>query len=240
MQPVGGICTMRTFGAFRHRDFVLIWTANTIALIGIGTFDAACAWLMTSLNPDPFMVSLVQTAIVLPMFLLTLMGGAIADVVNPRRFLIVNTLFIALFVATFATILSAKLATPASLLATIFVLSGAWALNAPAWLSIIPSLTPRADLESAVAANGIGYYVSRAVGPALAGFVITHYGMPALFWLFSGANVAAVLALLAWGQPPPQSGNRLPPERIGGAVYVGLRHALHNRHLRSTLVRALA
>src|SRR5271166_2481435 len=107
---MGGCCRMRTFDAFRHRDFVLIWTANTVALIRIATFDAACAWLMTSLNPDPFMVSLVQTATVLPMFLLTLLGGAIADVVNPRRFLIVNSVFITLFVATFATILSAKLA----------------------------------------------------------------------------------------------------------------------------------
>ncbi len=226
--------------AFKHPAFILIWTANTVALVGIAMFDAGAGWLMSRLDADPLIVSLVQTAAMLPMFLLTLPAGAIADVVNSRRLLIANSIFIAALIASFATIVAAKLATPASLLATIFVLSGAWALNAPAWLSIIPSLTPRADLEFAVAANGIGYYVSRAVGPALAGFVITHYGMPALFWLFSGANVAAVLALLAWRQPPPQSGNRLPPERIGGAVYVGLRHALHNRHLRSTLVRALA
>ena len=63
---------MRTFGALGHRDFALVWTANAVALCGIATFDAACAWLMTSLDPEPFMVSLVQTATVLPMFLLTL------------------------------------------------------------------------------------------------------------------------------------------------------------------------
>ena len=157
---------MRTFGALRHRDFVLVGTGNAIALTGMGTFDAACAWLMTSLNPDPFMVSLVQTATVLPMFLMTLLGGVIADVVNPRRFLIANSVFIALLVATFAAILSAKLATSVSLLATIFVLSGAWALNAPAWLALIPGLVAEEELDSAIAATGFGYNISRLLGPS--------------------------------------------------------------------------
>src|SRR5271165_6527220 len=239
MQPVGGICTMRTFGAFRHRDFVLIWTANTIALIGIGTFDAACAWLMTSLNPDPFMVSLVQTAIVLPMFLLTLMGGAIADVVNPRRFLIVNTLFIALFVATFATILSAKLATSATLLATIFVLSGAWALNAPAWLALIPSLVPQEELDSATAASGFGYNISRLLGPSAFSLAIAYFGVSAPFWLFCGCNVVVIAVLVAW-RPPQRPDARLPPERVLSAIRIGVCHAVHNRRLRATLARAAA
>lgn len=230
---------MRTFGAFTHRDFVLIWTANTIALIGMATFDAACAWLMTSLNPDPFLVSLVQTAIVLPMFLLTLLGGAIADVLNPRRFLIVNTLFIALFVAAFATILSAKLATPATLLAAIFVLSGAWALNAPAWLALIPSLVPQEELDSATAASGFGYNISRLLGPSAFSLAIAYFGVAGPFWLFCGCNVVAIAVLFAW-RPPQRSDARLPPERVLSAICIGVRHAVYNRRLRATLARAAA
>jgi MFS family permease len=230
---------MRTFGAFGQRDFVLIWTANTIALVGIATFDAACAWLMTSLNPDPFMVSLVQTATVLPMFLLTLLGGVIADVVNPRRFLIINSLFIALLVATFAAILSAKLATSASLLATIFVLSGAWALNAPAWLALVPGLVPRDALDSATAASGFGYNLSRLLGPASFSLVVAFLGASAPFWLFSGCNVVAVAVLIA-RRPPQRPDTRLPPERVLSAIRVGVRHAAHNRRLRATLTRAAA
>ena len=230
---------MRTFGAFGERDFVLIWTANTIALVGIATFDAACAWLMTSLNPDPFMVSLVQTATVLPMFLLTLLGGVIADVVDPRRFLIVNSLFIALLVATFAAILSAKLATSASLLATIFVLSGAWALNAPAWLALIPGLVPREALDSATAASGFGYNLSRLLGPVAFSLAVAFLGARAPFWLFSGCNVVAVAVLIA-RRPPQRPDMRLPPERVLSAIRVGVRHAAHNRRLRATLTRAAA
>ena len=230
---------MRTFGALEHRAFVLIWAANAVALVGIATFDAACAWLMTSLNPDPFMVSLVQTATVLPMFLLTLMGGAIADVVDPRRFLIVNSAFIALLVAAFAAILSAKLATSASLLATIFVLSGAWALNAPAWLALIPGLVPPEELESAIAAGGFAYNVSRLVGPSAFSIVIAVFGLSAPFWFFFGCNVVAI-ALLGPRRAPKRSEARLPPERVVSAFRVGLRHAVHNRRLHAPLARAAA
>lgn len=238
MRP-GGTCLMRTFGALRHRDFVLVGTGNAIALTGMATFDAACAWLMTSLNPDPFMVSLVQTATVLPMFLMTLLGGAIADVVNPRRFLIANSVFIALLVATFAAILSAKLATSVSLLATIFVLSGAWALNAPAWLALIPGLVAEEELDSAIAATGFGYNISRLLGPSGFSLAIAFLGVSAPFWLFSGCNVVAIALLFARPQPQP-SETRLPPERVLSAVRVGVRHAVHNRRLHPVLKRAAA
>ena len=230
---------MQTFGALSYRAFVLVWTANAVALIGIATFDAACAWLMTSLNPDPFMVSLVQTATVLPMFLLTLMGGAIADVVDPRRFLIANSAFIAVLVAAFAAIVSARAATSASLLATIFVLSGAWALNAPAWLALIPGLVPPKELESAIAASGFSYNLSRLLGPSAFSLAIGFFGGPAPLWLFSGCNVVAIAFLLA-RRPPLPSEARLPPEHVLSAARVGVRHAVHNRRLHATLARAAA
>ena len=230
---------MQTFGALNHRPFVLIWTANTVALVGIATFDAACAWLMTSLNPDPFMVSLVQTATVLPMFLLTLIGGAIADVVDPRRFLIGNSAFIALLVAAFAIVLSARIATSASLLATIFVLSGVWALNAPAWLALIPSVVPPQELESAIAASGFGYTASRLLGPSVFSLAIALLGASAPFWLFCSCNVVAI-ALLFVRRPPPPAEARLPPERVLGAIRAGVRHAVHNRRLHGVLARAAA
>jgi MFS family permease len=229
---------MRTFGALGYRGFVLIWTANTIALVGIATFDAACAWLMTSLNPEPLMVSLVQTATVLPMFLLTLVGGALADVVRPRRFLIANSALIAVMVAAFAAIVSSERATSGSLLATIFVLSGAWALNAPAWLAIVPGVAPPEELESAMAASGLGYNLSRLVGPSMFALATAILGVAAPFWLFCGCNLVAVALLLARRAPQP-AGARLPPERVWRALGVGVRHAVHNRRLHAPLVRAV-
>ena len=229
---------MSTYSAFRHGAFVAIWAANTIALIGIAMFDAASGWLMTSLTPDPFLVSLVQTATMLPMALLMLLGGALADVVNPKRILVFNSAFIVALIAIFAATVVANIMTPATLLAAIFILSGAWALNASSWLAMIPNAVPQNDLDSAMAANGFGYNFSRVIGPAIGGFAIAYLGMSTPFWLFCGSNIIAIAALIAWG-PPPQPPKGLPPERVSSAIRVGVRHALHNQPLRATLARTL-
>ena len=233
---------MPTFSAFGRRGFLLVWTANTVALTGIAAFDAATAWLMTTLDPEPFMVSLVLTATVLPMFLLMLVGGALADVVRPRRFLVVNFAAIALLAALFAAIVSGGRATPASLLATIFVLSGAWALNASAWLALIPGLVPAKELDQAIAANGLGYNLSRLAGPSAFGLATAAAGAAGPFWLFVVCNLAAIALLLAHA-PHSDGGEqegaaKPPPERILSAIGVGFRHALNNRRLHAPLVHA--
>ena len=122
---------------------------------------------------------------------------------------------------------------------TTFVLSGAWALNAPAWLSIIPLLVPKEELDGAISANSIGYNISRAVGPALGGLVIAAFGLSAPFWIFAAANVVAIAGLL-WWREPRKSAESLPAERLTSAVRTGLRHAANNPHLRATLVRTVA
>jgi MFS family permease len=227
------------WGAFGHLPFTVIWIASTISLIGIAMYDTASGWLMTTLNADPLAVSSVQVATSLPMFLFTLPAGALADIIDARRFIIIVSAGIAALMATFATLVSLDLATPFSLLLTTFVLSGAWALNAPAWLSITPLLVPRSELDGAIAASSIGYNISRVVGPALGGLAIVGLGMAAPFWAFAAANLVAIAAL-AWWRSPRRSAESLPAERLTSAVRTGFRHAANNQHLRATLVRTVA
>jgi MFS family permease len=227
------------WGAFAHAPFAVIWTVSTIGLIGIAMNDTASGWLMTSLSADPFSVSLVLVATSLPMFLFTLPAGALADIIDARRFLIINLIAITALMTAFASLVFLNLATPVSLLVTTFVLSGAWALNAPAWLSIIPLLVPKQELDGAIAANSIGYNISRAVGPALGGLVIAAFGLSAPFWIFAAANLVAIAGLL-WWREPRKSAESLPAERLTSAVRTGLRHAANNPHLRATLVRTVA
>ena len=226
-------------GAFAHLPFLIIWTANTASLVGIAMFDTATGWLMTQLNTDPLAVSFVQTATNLPMFLFTLVAGALADIVEPRRFLIAVSSFIVILTAIFATLVSLDVVTQTSLLVTIFLLGAAWALNAPSWLSIVPALVPKEQMGSAISANGIGYNISRAVGPALGGIAISWFGLAAPVWLFCASNIASVLALL-WWRAPRKNASSLPAERLTSAVRTGMRHALNNHHFRATLVRTLA
>jgi MFS family permease len=226
-------------GVFSHRAFAVVWVASTIALIGIAMYDTASGWLMTTLDLDPLRVSLVHAATNLPMFLFTLPAGAIADIVDPRRLIVAVSSAIAALVAIFAGLVSFDLASPTILLLTTFLLSAAWSLNAPAWLSILPALVPKSDLPGAIAANGVAYNVSRTVGPALGGLAIVNFGVSTPFWAFVAANLGVIAALLWWRAPAKETAT-LPAERLNGAVRTGVRHAVNNRLLRATLVRTLA
>lgn len=227
------------YGAFSHLPFSVMWAATTCSLTGVAISDTASAWLMTNLNADPRAVSLVQVASSLPMFLFTLLAGAIADLVEPRRFLIGLESLIVLMMCLFGTAVYFQWVTATSLIATTFVLSACWSLAAPAWLSITPLLVPPSDLDSANAANSVGYNISRAIGPILAGLALAGLGAAAPYWIFGLADLASVAALVWWRAPPRPATGR-PPERLAGAVQAGLRHGAGNMELRSTLIRVLA
>jgi MFS family permease len=202
-------------------------------------FDMSSNWLMTSLNPDPMMVSAVQVATTLPMFLLTLPAGALADILDARRLLIGAQLAVTAISIVFAALVTMHWATPAVLLATAFCLGGSGALAAPAWLVITPMLVPKHDLDGAIAINNASYNVSRAIGPALGGLAIATISIAAPFWCFCVGNVA-VLAALIWWRVPRRARESLPAERLVSALRTGLRYARNNRDIDSTIIRALA
>jgi predicted MFS family arabinose efflux permease len=227
------------WGAFAHMPFAVMWVATTCSLTGLAISDTASSWLMTSLNPDPRAVSLVQVASNLPMFLCTLPAGALADMVEPRRFLIVLEIFVTTLMALFGAVIFFHWLTPLYLLSTNFMLSVAWSLSTPAWLSITPLLVPPRNLAGANAANSVGYNVSRAVGPAVAGFAIARWGSAAPYWMFAVADLTSIAALV-WWRPPQKFCASLTRERLGCAVRIGLRHAIKNKQLQATMIRTVA
>jgi len=224
---------------FRHTTFVVVWIATVISNIGAWMYNAAAGWLMTSLNADPLIVSMVQVATTLPLFLFALPAGALADIVDRRKFLIVCEIAVTIVSAVFAAIVSLGLATPDNLLLFTFLIGAVGALTAPPWQSIVPQLVPREDLQPAIAANSVGFNVSRAVGPALGGVIVAGFGIAAPFWINAIANLGIVGALI-WWRPAQTGSRRLPVERFGTAIRTGFRHARNNPHLRATLIRAAA
>jgi len=227
------------WGAFGQPAFRVIWLTSIVANIGLAMFDTGSGWLMTSLNADPMAVSMVQVVTTLPMFLFTLPAGALADIIDPRRLLILVEIVVTIVAAIFASAVSLQLATPAALLLTAFLLGAGGALTAPAWSAITPLLVPREELDNATAANSVGYNLSRAVGPALGGLVIATSGIASPFWAFTASNLV-IIAGLMWWRPKPKCSQSLPAERLTSAVRTGLRYAANNRHLRATLMRAVA
>jgi len=185
---------------FRHSAFTVIWTATLVSNVGGWMYSAASGWLMTSLSPDPLIVALVQAASSLPICLFAIPAGALADIFDKRRFLIV--------VETITTVVSAVglgWATPANLLVFTFLIGAAGAMTVPAWQAVVTYLVPKDDLPPAIAVNSVGVNISRAIGPALGGLTISAYGIVAPFWINALSNLGIVASLL-WWRPRTRAG----------------------------------
>lgn len=201
-------------------------------------YEAAAAWLMTSLNAHALEVSLVQVANNLPMFVLAMPAGALADIVDKRRFLILAEVSIAIFSTLFAIMVWRGIVTPVTLLLFVFLIGVGGALTAPAWQSIVPQLVPERELAAAIAANSVGINISRAIGPALGGVITLLFGIIAPFALNAGSNLGVIGALM-WWRGAQKPARRLPAERFVSAIRTGFRYSRHNAYLRATLLRAV-
>jgi predicted MFS family arabinose efflux permease/quinol monooxygenase YgiN len=223
---------------FRHPVFAVVWTATLVSNVGGWMYSAASGWLMTSLNPDPLIVALVQAASTLPICLFAIPAGALADIFDKRKYLIIVESLTTAVSAVYAVIVGLGLATPGNLLLFTFLIGAAGALTVPAWQAVVPQLVPRDDLPAAIAANSVGVNVSRAIGPALGGVAISGIGIVAPFWINAISNLGIVGALLWWPEEK-DARTQLPAERFWQAITAGLRCARHSRPLRSTLMRAV-
>jgi predicted MFS family arabinose efflux permease len=225
-------------GPFRHPTFAVLWTATVISNIGTWMNDVGASWLMTSLAPSPLMVSLVQAATALPIFLFALPAGALADIVDRRKLLLVVTAVMAVTAMILGWVVLAEAMTPLLLLFFTFALGAGAAFVAPSWQAIVPKLVPRDQLQPAVALNSVGVNISRAIGPALGGGVIVALGVAWPFLLNAVTFLSVILALL-WWRPPAAPPSHLPAERFWSAIRTGFRYARASGPLKATLIRAV-
>ncbi|MGT2452571.1 MFS transporter [Cupriavidus basilensis] len=222
----------------RNKVFRAIWLATLASNIGTWMHDVGAGWMMTSVSPSPLMVALVQAATTLPMFLFALPSGVLADIVDRRKYLLFAQAWMLVVAAALGLLALAGLVTPAVLLAATFLLGVGAAMNAPPFQAIVPDLVPKPELQSAVALNSLGVNISRAIGPALGGVVLTLFGPPAVF-LINAVSVLGVLWVIYRWQPA-QLTRRLPPEHFFPAVRAGLRYVQAAPVLQVVLVRAVA
>jgi MFS family permease len=226
------------WGALRYRVFRWLWLATVVSNVGSWMYSAASGWLMTSLNPNPLIVSLVQVANSLPLFLFALPAGALADMIDKRRFILALEILTTVSSALFAALVTRNAVTPGVLLLFTFLVGILAALETPAWQAIVPLLVPQPALASAVAVNSVGVNISRVIGPALTGGVILALGIAAPFWIDAVSNLGVIAVIFGWC-PPGRPAHALPAEHLSSAIRAGVRYARNNRALRATLARAV-
>ncbi|HEY1236544.1 MAG TPA: MFS transporter [Candidatus Binatia bacterium] len=218
----------------RQPLFRALWIAAVASNIGTWMQNVGAAWLMTSLAPTPAMVALVQAATTLPVFLVGVPAGAVADIVDRRRLLLATQGWMLCVAAVLGALTLLNAITPWSLLLLTFALGLGAAMNAPAWQAIIPELVQE-DLKAAVTLNGIGYNVARAVGPALGGAVVAAFGSGAVFVLNACSFLGVMIVLYGWQRRGDSS--RLPAEHVFGAMRAGVRYVRHSPPVHGVLLR---
>jgi MFS family permease len=222
----------------RHKMFRLLWGANVVVSLGVWMQSTGAGWMMTTLSPNALMVSMVQAATILPVLMFALPAGAIADIVD-RRLFIIGTQSWMLLAASLLAVLTFAHATGAwELLMLTFAIALGAAMNNPAWGSVMVESVPRADLVQAVALNGVGFNIARAVGPAMAGFLLLAGG-PGLTFALNAASYVAVIGVLVsiHRRHRPRA---LPREHLLSAMRAGLRFVRHTPEIRSAMARSAA
>ena len=216
--------------------FRAMWLAILGSNVGTWINDVAAAWVMAERTGSPLMVALVQSATTVPVVLLALVAGTLADIVDRRRYLLFTQGWMLLVAATLATLTGLSMLTPGLLVALTFAMGCGAAMAMPAQAAIVSELVPRPMLASAVALNSIGINIARSLGPAIGGLIVAQLGPSWAFGLNALSFAAMLIVLTRW--TPDATASTLPPEGFGAGLRAGLRYALRAGRLQAVLVKS--
>jgi len=217
----------------------MLWIASFVSNIGTWMQNVGAVWLMTHLTTSTVLVALMQTASALPIFLLSLPAGALADLVDRRRFLLFTQAWMGVVAMLLAAVTLLGHISPWGLLFLTFLLDVGGALNNPVWRATTPELVPRPLLPGAITLNSISFNLARALGPALGGLVVA-YSSPGFAFLLNGLSfLATIYMVYTWKRESQgRSFSGLDGERILAALRGGVRYARFSPPVQNILVRA--
>ncbi len=226
------------WGPLAQPLFRSLWLASVTSNIGTWMHTVGATWLMTSLTNSPLLIALLTTMGSLPIFLVGLPAGALADVLDRRRIVLFTQIWMLAVAAVLGGLSFLGWMSPPILLGLTFLLSLGAALSLPAWQALMPELAGKEHLASAVALNGAGFNLARAVGPALGGVIVAAAGPGAVFLLNALSFVLIIWVIARWQRPTSET--QAVPEPVVSAIQAGGRYARHARELRAVLVRTAA
>ena len=227
--------SLSALAPLRRPVFRMLWITWMAANTTMWMNDVAGAWLMTTLAPSPLWVALVQSASTLPVFLLGLPSGALADILDRRRYFMVTQFWVAAVSSIICIVVALGLMTAPLLLVLTFANGIGLAMRWPVFAAIVPELVPRSQLPAALALNGVAMNTSRIVGPLVAGAIIAAAGSAWVFVLNAALSLAAGLIIMRWRREHKES--PLGRERLGSAIRVGLQFVGQSGRMRSVMLR---
>lgn len=215
--------------------FRAIWVASAISNLGALIQSVGAAWMMTSIATSADMVALVQASVTLPIMMLSLIAGAVADGLDRRKVMLAAQIFMLCVSVALSLCAWAGWLTPWLLLMFTFLIGCGTAFNAPAWQASVGDMVPRPQLAGAVALNSMAYNVARSVGPAIGGAIVAAAGAAAAFAINAASYLGLITVLARWRPPPPAQ--LLPREPLGIAIAAGVRYVWMSPAIRTVLVR---
>ncbi len=226
------------FEPLSEPTFRRIWSASLLSNFGQLILGVGAAWEMTRLTTSVGMVALVQTALMLPLMLVAVPAGAVADMFDRRKIALIGLGFATLCAAALTTLAALGLTTPWMLLAFCSLIGGGVALYGPAWQASVIEQVKAEQLPAAVALSSVSYNLARSFGPALGGMIVMALGARAAFAINALFYLPLLAAFFMWQRihVPP----RLPPEQMHRAIVSGARYARHSPSIRNVMIRAFA
>jgi predicted MFS family arabinose efflux permease len=222
---------------FRYGAFRAMWSAQFVSNIGGWMQTVGAQWLMLSLTTAAAPVALIQTASSLPVLLFAVPAGAVGDLVDRRRFLLVAQTFMLVAALALGLLTLAGDVTPFVLLALVFALGAGQAWTSPTWQTLQPELVPAGERPQAIALGSVNMNLARAVGPAIGGLLVAAISVGSVFLINAATFLAVIAVILRWREQARPS-SALAPEGVGAAIRAGGRYVAASPALRVVLLRA--
>ncbi len=221
---------------FQYPAFRAIWTANLFSNVGATIQSVGAAWLMTELTTSHVLIALVQASATIPILLLGMFAGAIADNFDRRRVMLAAQCGMLAVSGVLAALSYSGNIGPWSLLALTLMVGMGTALNGPAWQASVRLQVAQADLPQAISLNAVSFNLARSVGPAVGGILISLWS-PSLAFAVNAVSYVGMIVVLALWRPDAPTPRREP---MLAAIARGIRFCAASSPIRKVLVRGLA